>query len=131
MGSRTWVLKDPNRHEQCLALLRDGARLRVIDIATSMSLSVACVRDLVYLLKDQGKVDTTHDITRRKTPRSGAPLVAWIRTAETEQPKQPTPKPDWFMKCGNAEYVHPYAPTGTPAHLAGRIQMMAVQGRAA
>lgn len=130
MGARSWVCRDPARREQLLGLLRAAPRVTVCDLALKMMLSTTCVRSLLNTLKAEGKVDTALDITMRRTPRSGAPLVAWLITTATKRlGKRLKPRLVGFMKCAYGAYVHPYAPSGTPVHMAGCIQLIAVQGR--
>ena len=130
MGANAWVLRDAARHEELLALLRTAPRMLVNDLAHSMAISRSCVRNLLDLLRHQGKVDMAIDITMRRAPRSGSPLVAWLVTPKTKRMgKRIKPHPVGFTKRARGAYVYPYAPTGTPAHMAGRIQMMAVKGR--
>lgn len=131
MGANAGVLRDPARHEQLLSLLRAAPRVLINDIASAMSISRSCARNLVELLKHEGKAGMEIDITMRCGPRSGAPLVAWLVTPATRRlSKRIKPRPIGFTKRASGAYVYPYAPTGTPAHQAGRIQLMAVQGRA-
>ena len=86
---------------------------------------------LLRALKREGKVDTECDISMRPTPRSGAPMVAWLVTPQTKRlGKRLKPRPVGFTARACGAYVHPYAPTGTPIERAGHIQVIAVQGRA-
>lgn len=135
MSAHQWIVRDPARREELLTLLRAVARMRVIDIAAAMSISRSCALRLLDVMRMSGQVDTAIDQSMRQAPRSGAPLVAWIVASNTKRlGKRIKPRPIGFTKRIEqeigAQYVHPYAPTGTPTHLAGRIQMMAVQGRA-
>lgn len=131
MGSNAGVLKDARRHEELLALLRTAHRMLINDIVQSMGIARSTARRLLDVLKHQGKVDTAIDITMRRAPRSGAPLVAWLVTPQTNRlGKRIKPRRIGFTKRASSAYIYPYTPTGTPTHQAGRIQVMAVQGRA-
>ena len=129
MGARTWVLRDPERQRELLDIIGEAGRIRVTDLAQRMALSLTCIRNFVNLMQHRGLVCSGYDITMRLAPRSGTPRVAWLPNT-TRLGRRIKPRPIGFTKRASGAYVYPYAPTGTPTAWAGRIQVMAVVGRA-
>ncbi len=130
MPARPYVLRDPVRREEFLALVRAHPRITKTDLAERMRVSPPTIRNFIAVFERAGLVCSELDPAARVTPRSGAPLVVWI--APKRRPRIGKPKIPHALGFNGTRLRYPeqpYAPTGTPAAAAGRMQVFAIAGR--
>lgn len=129
MGSRAWICRDPARREEFLACLRAKPRSTFLELAAKMKVSRFAIKTFVKIFEDAGTVASEIDPAGRRSSNAGVPRVAWIiprRQARIGKPK--IQRPLAYLAAISRLSDYPYAPTGTPAELAGPIQIMAVVG---
>ena len=127
---RPAICRDPARREEFLALVRAQPRIRVVDLAALMGLSNSTIHNLVAVFEREGKVASEIDKTARRISKSCAPKVVWLVTRRAPRIGKPKIPQGVGFRYPERELFYPYAPTGTLAPDASRVQCVAIAGQA-